>query len=125
MLPRVSKNEVTVEGEVLRTTYENANNGFRVVQLDLGRNKRTTIVGKFAPVQAGARIRVRGFSKTDPKYGDQVQAESVTELLPETIRGIEKYLGSGLIPGIGPGFATAWQLRSSLVSLLLTRSVTP
>ncbi|MBP9112775.1 MAG: AAA family ATPase, partial [Polyangiaceae bacterium] len=101
----MSKNEVTVEGEVLRTTYENANNGFRVVQLDLGRNKRTTIVGKFAPVQAGARIRVRGFSKTDPKYGDQVQAESVTELLPETIRGIEKYLGSGLIPGIGPGFA--------------------
>jgi exodeoxyribonuclease V alpha subunit len=94
--------EVAIEGEVERVTYENAETGFRVVKVAVaGRKDRLAIVGTFPRVAVGARVRARGTIEQDNRHGEQLRATSVTELAPTTLTGIEKYLGSGLIKGIG------------------------
>ena len=94
--------ETVVEGEVERITYENVETGFRVVKLAVpGQSERTTVVGSFPSVGVGSRLRVRGAMVVDKKFGEQLRADSVTELLPSTLIGIERYLGSGMIKGVG------------------------
>lgn len=66
-----------------------------------GRKDRLTVVGLFPRVAVGARVRVRGTLEMNREHGEQLRAHSVTELAPTTLAGIEKYLGSGLIKGIG------------------------
>jgi exodeoxyribonuclease V alpha subunit len=98
--------EVAVEGEVERITFESADSGFRVVKIAVeGRSERLAVVGTFPRVAVGARIRVRGSLVKDAKYGEQLRAEAVTELAPSTLVGIERYLGSGMIRGVGPRYA--------------------
>jgi exodeoxyribonuclease V alpha subunit len=100
------KPEIAVEGEVAVVTYENTESGFRVVKLDVpGRRERVTVVGLFPRVGVGARLRVRGSTEMTRDYGEQIRATSVTELAPTTLAGIERYLGSGLIKGIGAATA--------------------
>lgn len=94
--------EIAIEGEVERVTFENAETGFRVVKVAVpGRRERLAIVGTFPRVAVGARVRARGTIEVDKNHGEQLRAVSVTELAPTTLAGIEKYLGSGLIKGIG------------------------
>jgi exodeoxyribonuclease V alpha subunit len=94
--------EVAIEGEVERITFENRENGFRVVKVAVpGRRGHVTMVGTFPQVAVGSRVRARGVLEVDRNHGEQLRATSVTELVPETLIGIEKYLGSGLIKGIG------------------------
>lgn len=94
--------EVAIEGEVERITFENRETGFRVVKVTVpGRRDMLTIVGVFPQVSVGARVRARGAMQVDRTHGEQLRASSVTELAPTTLAGIEKYLGSGLIKGIG------------------------
>ncbi|HQM49327.1 MAG TPA: ATP-dependent RecD-like DNA helicase, partial [Candidatus Hydrogenedentes bacterium] len=95
-----------VEGVVDRIVYESAETGFFVARL---RDKKTrdlvTFVGNVAAVSAGETIRIWGRWVNDPKFGRQLRMERYEIVLPNTVHGIEKYLGSGLIPGIGPEFA--------------------
>ena len=70
-----------------------------------GRSERLAVVGTFPRVPVGARVRVRGTIVHDKKHGEQLRAESVTELAPSTLVGIERYLGSGMIKGIGEAYA--------------------
>jgi exodeoxyribonuclease V alpha subunit len=94
--------EVAIEGEVERITFENRESGFRVVKVSVpGRRGPLTLVGTFPPLAVGSRVRARGVLEVDRTHGEQLRAVSVTELVPETLIGIEKYLGSGLIKGIG------------------------
>ena len=94
--------EVAFEGEVQRVTFENTENGFRVVKVLVpGRRDALTMVGVFPQVAVGARVRARGVIEVDRNHGEQLRTSSVTELAPTTLGGIEKYLGSGLIKGIG------------------------
>jgi exodeoxyribonuclease V alpha subunit len=94
--------EVSIEGEVAVITYENRETGFRVVKVHVpSRKERLSVVGLFPRVGVGSRIRARGTIEVDGKHGEQLRATSVTELAPTTLAGIEKYLGSGLIKGIG------------------------
>lgn len=94
--------EIAVEGEVALVTYENLESGFRVVKVDVpGRHDRLTVVGLFPRVTVGSHVRVRGVTETNREHGEQLRAHSVTELAPTTLGGIERYLGSGLIKGIG------------------------
>ncbi|MBX3190851.1 MAG: ATP-dependent RecD-like DNA helicase [Labilithrix sp.] len=94
--------EVAIEGEVARITYENRESGFRVVKVAVeGRRDAIAIVGTFPQVAVGARVRARGKIEIDKNHGEQLRVTSVTELAPTTLAGIEKYLGSGLIKGIG------------------------
>ncbi|MFO0665505.1 MAG: ATP-dependent RecD-like DNA helicase [Polyangiaceae bacterium] len=98
--------EVSVEGEVARVTYENNENGFRVLKLAVeGRKDRLTVVGQMAAVHPGARVRVRGLVQLDPRHGEQLKVLGITELAPDTLVGLERYLSSGLIAGIGPAYA--------------------
>ncbi len=94
--------EVAVEGDVAVVTYENADTGFRVVKVDVeGRRDRLTIVGVFPRVTAGQRIRARGSMEVNRDHGEQLRATNVTALAPTTLAGIEKFLASGLIKGVG------------------------
>jgi exodeoxyribonuclease V alpha subunit len=98
--------EIVVEGEVERVTFESATSSFRVVKVAVdGRAERLAVVGQFPPLAVGARIRARGRMVSDAKHGEQLQATSVTELAPSTLVGVERYLGSGIVKGIGEAYA--------------------
>jgi exodeoxyribonuclease V alpha subunit len=104
---REQAKEVAVEGEVEVVTYDNRETGFRVVKISVdGRRDRLALVGTFPRVVVGSRVRARGTIEVDRNHGEQLRATSVTELAPTTLSGIEKYLASGLIKGIGPTFAS-------------------
>lgn len=99
--------EVAIEGEVERITFENRETGFRVVKVAVeGRKDRIAIVGTFPQVAVGARVRARGTIEVDRTHGEQLRVTNVTELAPTTLTGIEKYLGSGMIKGIGQTYAS-------------------
>ena len=95
-----------LEGEVERITFERVETSFRIIKLAVeGRSERLAAVGVFPSVPVGARVRVRGTIETDPRHGEQLRVLSMTELAPSTLVGIERYLGSGMIPGIGAKYA--------------------
>ncbi len=60
------------------------------------------MIGRFPEIHAGQTLRLTGFWREHPKYGRQFQATFAQETKPATLTGLEKYLGSGLIKGIGP-----------------------
>ena len=98
----MAPSEVAIEGEVERITFENRETGFRVVKVVVdGRRGSLAIVGTFPQVAVGARVRARGLIEMDRTHGEQLRTTSVTELAPTTLAGLEKYLGSGLIKGVG------------------------
>lgn len=95
-----------VEGVVERIVYENPDTGFFVGRLRVaGQADLVTFVGNLMAVSAGETIRVRGRWIEDKRWGRQVRAEYYETVLPTSIVGIEKYLGSGLIHGIGKVYA--------------------
>ncbi len=95
-----------LSGVVERITFCNEENGFGVIKLkSKGFNELITVVGNLASVNVGATLRLKGEWKYDSKYGKQFNAIEYEESVPATIAGIEKYLGSGLIKGIGPVYA--------------------
>lgn len=91
---------------VERITYQNSENGYSVMKVKVkGYNDLVTLVGNLLEVPVGSVLLCEGEWKVDKKYGSQFIAESWEEVMPATIYGIEKYLGSGLVKGIGPKFA--------------------
>lgn len=91
---------------VERITYQNSDNGYSVMKVNVkGYNDPVTLVGNLLEVPVGSVLLCDGNWKVDKKYGSQFVAESWEEVMPATIYGIEKYLGSGLVKGIGPKFA--------------------
>ena len=91
---------------VERITYQNPDNGYSVIKCRAkGYSDLVTVVGLMPETHVGAVLSLDGSWKVDPKYGRQFTAEKFEETLPATVYGIEKYLGSGLIKGIGPKFA--------------------
>jgi exodeoxyribonuclease V alpha subunit len=98
--------ETVVEGVVERVTFESAETSFRVLKLAVpGRADRLSIVGTFPRMAPGARVRVRGQIEVDRKHGEQLRVLSLIEIAPDTLAGLEKYLASGLIKGVGPKIA--------------------
>ena len=91
---------------VERITYQNPETGYSVIRCRArGYSDLVTVVGFMPETHVGAVLSLEGAWKVDPKYGRQFTAEKFEETLPATVFGIEKYLGSGLIKGIGPKFA--------------------
>ena len=91
---------------VERITYQNPDNGYSVMKVNVkGYNAPVTLVGNLLEVPVGSVLLCDGNWKVDKKYGSQFVADSWEEVMPATIYGIEKYLGSGLVKGIGPKFA--------------------
>ncbi|MFJ8473270.1 ATP-dependent RecD-like DNA helicase [Kitasatospora sp. NPDC094011] len=96
-----------VEGVLERITYANEETGYTVARVDTGRgaNDLLTVVGALLGAQVGESLRLHGRWGSHPQYGRQFTVENYTTVLPATIQGIQRYLGSGLIKGIGPRFA--------------------
>lgn len=91
---------------VERITYTNQENGYTVLKVAARNyNDLVTVVGIMPDTHVGSVLSLEGFWKMDAKYGRQFSVERFEETLPATVYGIEKYLGSGLIKGVGPKFA--------------------
>ncbi len=91
---------------VERITYQNPENGYTVLKTRVkGYEDLVTVVGNLLEVNVGSVLLMEGNWKVDTKYGRQFCAVSFEETLPATVYGMEKYLGSGLIKGVGPKFA--------------------
>lgn len=100
-------NAAVVEGVLERITYANEESGYTVARVDTGRGAGDllTVVGALLGAQPGESLRMEGRWGSHPQYGKQFTVENYTTVLPATIQGIRRYLGSGLIKGIGPRIA--------------------
>jgi exodeoxyribonuclease V alpha subunit len=96
-----------LEGVLERITYANEETGYTVARVDTGRGSADllTVVGALLGAQPGESLRMRGRWGSHAQYGRQFHVENYTTVLPATIQGIQRYLGSGLIKGIGPKLA--------------------
>ncbi|MGW3622623.1 SF1B family DNA helicase RecD2 [Streptomyces sp. NPDC000880] len=100
-------NLAVVEGVLERITYANDETGYTVARVDTGRGGADllTVVGSLLGAQPGESLRMEGRWGSHAQYGKQFTVENYTTVLPATIQGIRRYLGSGLIKGIGPRIA--------------------
>ncbi len=95
-----------IQGQIERITFYNEENGYTIARMKVpGNRELVTVVGNLLSVIPGEILKLKGEWKTHPKYGEQFQVESYESIVPATVKGIEKYLGSGLIKGIGPVMA--------------------
>jgi exodeoxyribonuclease V alpha subunit len=105
-----------LRGVVERITYQNPENGYTVARLSperdgleaeaaRGDERLVTVVGTLADLTPGEAVVARGWWRNDPKHGWQFTAVDYRTTLPATQQGIQKYLGSGLIKGVGPVMA--------------------
>jgi exodeoxyribonuclease V alpha subunit len=96
----------TLTGLIDRVTFHNPENGFCVLKVKIKSQKdMATLIGHCAVVTAGEWIQATGIWIQDRKFGQQFKAESLQVTPPTTLEGIEKYLGSGIVKGIGPATA--------------------
>jgi exodeoxyribonuclease V alpha subunit len=103
---RTPAETTTLEGVLERIVFANEESSWSVVRLAVaGRRDPVTAVGNLLAVQPGESLRLTGSWREDPKYGRQFRVASYATVAPATLEGIEKYLSSGLIRGIGKALA--------------------
>ena len=95
-----------IEGAVEEIIFRNDSNGYTVFYFEHS-DMHTVCVGKFLQISVGAHLKLEGNFVTNAKYGEQFQVDSFETLYPTSKEGIRKYLGSGLIKGVGPVTAKA------------------
>jgi exodeoxyribonuclease V alpha subunit len=96
----------TLDAVLERITYANQDTGYTVARVATDRSSDLlTVVGPLLGAQPGESLRLRGRWTSHPQYGRQFQVDTYDTVLPATIQGIRRYLGSGLIKGIGPKMA--------------------
>lgn len=94
-----------VEGIVQFIKYENDDQHYRVWEIQTQDGTTVTVAGQLQHVSEGTRVRVTGGWQINPRFGKQFRADAALELDPNTLHGIEQYLSSGILPGIGARFA--------------------
>jgi exodeoxyribonuclease V alpha subunit len=97
-----------LDGVLERVTFANPETGYTIAKIGSARgggSDLVTAVGPLLGAQVGESLRMRGRWTSHPKYGRQFEVHSYTTVLPATTQGIQRYLGSGLIKGIGPVMA--------------------
>lgn len=95
-----------LSGTIERITFHNPENGFCVLRVKVkGHKDLVTILGNVPSISVGEYIKCSGLWHNDRNHGKQFKADFLKSVPPDTLEGIEKYLGSGLIRGIGPHFA--------------------
>lgn len=103
LTPMTQPQPEQLQGVIERLTYHSEESGYTVARLKAPRSRElVTVVGNFANIQAGQTLQMTGIWRDHPKYGPQFQVNQYRETKPATLTGIEKYLGSGLIKGVGP-----------------------
>ena len=102
----MARMEQQLHGVIERVTYHNAETGFAVLRvLARGRRGLVTVVGALASATPGEHVEATGAWVQDRAHGEQFKASSLRCVPPTTVEGLERYLGSGLVKGIGPHFA--------------------
>ncbi len=97
---------ITIKGILERLTYQNQENHYTIAKLRIAKiSDPVTVVGHLAGVFEGESLEISGKWVTHPKYGDQFKVEVYKVVLPATVSGIRKYLGSGMIKGVGRSLA--------------------
>jgi exodeoxyribonuclease V alpha subunit len=96
----------TLTGQIERVTFHNPENGYTIARMKVkGESSLVTVTGSLPDLSAGEILELAGAWTNHPKYGRQFKIESYRSVRPQTLLGIEKYLGSGIIKGIGPVMA--------------------
>lgn len=93
------------EGTVEQVVYYNPENGYTVCRFTPEGGSSMTIVGSFPPLSAGEVLRISGGWEVNPRFGQQFRVQNFVPILPSSVKGVEKFLSSGLIKGIGPVLA--------------------
>ncbi len=96
--------EMTIEASAEETVYRNEENGYTVLVVKVGRT-RASAVGVMPPIAPGERLQIQGEWVDHPIYGKQIKVQHIDIEKPTTLSGIERYLSSGMIRGIGPATA--------------------
>ncbi|MEW6187266.1 MAG: ATP-dependent RecD-like DNA helicase [Thermodesulfobacteriota bacterium] len=113
-----SKTMITLEGALERITFRNEENHFTIARMKVrGQRESVSVVGILFSATPGEVLRVNGYYENHNKYGLQLRIESYESLLPATVQGIERYLGSGLIKGLGPETAKRIVKKFGLTTL--------
>ncbi len=101
------RDPAVLDGVLERITFANPETGYTIAKIDSGRGgpDLITAVGPLLGAQVGESLRMHGRWTSHPKYGKQFEVHSYSTVLPATAAGIQRYLGSGLIKGIGPVMA--------------------
>lgn len=108
----------TLEGILERVSFINEENAWSVVKLVVpGKTELVTAVGNLLGVQPGESLRLSGHWTVDRTYGEQFKVDSYVAVKPATLVGIEKYLGSGLVRGIGKVIAARLVEKFGLATL--------
>jgi len=104
--PKFAQSAENISGQIERITFQNEENGFIVAKMKVqGKKDLVTITGNLPGINAGEMLELWGEWDNHPKFGRQFKISRFKSVLPATSVGIEKYLGSGLIKGIGPVMA--------------------
>ena len=108
-----------IQGILDRITFQNEENGYTVARfLDDSKEKNSiTVVGYLSGVPVGSTLALKGIWTTDSRYGKQFKLQNYEIVKPNTVNGIERYLGSGLIKGIGPAYAARIVARFGMKTL--------
>ena len=102
----MEKQFTTLSGQIERITYTNLENGFTIARVKVyGRRDLVTVVGNLISPTPGEILKMKGEWTQHPRFGDQFKIWQYKTTIPATVYGIKKYLGSGLIKGIGPKMA--------------------
>ncbi len=94
-----------LEGTIERIVFYSSESGYTVCKFTLPDGQTINVVGSFPPLSAGELLKIKGRWEINPRFGKQFRVESFLPVLPSSVRGIEKFLSSGLIWGVGPVLA--------------------
>ena len=94
-----------LSGVVERFLFQNAQNGYAVFLLQINHKQGVMVTGYFPALHAGQQVHLHGVWTFHPKFGRQFEAKQCSAVLPTTVLGLKKYLGSGMIKGIGKVYA--------------------
>jgi exodeoxyribonuclease V alpha subunit len=109
--------EITLDGTLERFVYRAEDTSFTVAKFVTPTHEQVTVVGELFGVQEGLPLRLRGQWVNDRKWGRQFKVTTYQPRTPETLVGIERFLGDGLIPGVGPALAKALVTKFGLETL--------
>jgi len=93
------------EGTIERIIYYSQDTGYTVCKFILENGQSLTVIGSFPPLSPGEMLKIKGKWEINPKFGRQFRVENFFPVLPASVKGLEKFLSSGLIKGIGPVLA--------------------
>lgn len=118
LLPGAEETSHSLEGTVRRIVFTGAEDSWSVIRLQTGEKEDiVTVVGHLPGIQVGESVRLTGQWREDPRWGRQFKVATYMSVTPSTLTGLEKYLGSGMLAGIGPVMAKRLVARFGLETL--------